>query len=58
MQDMQDMQEQTRLVPLVGERFLSLALSIESQLSVPLYAFVQRPYDEALCITLGYGGGP
>ena len=45
---MQDMQEQTRLVTVAGERFLSLAVSIESQLPVPLYAFVQRSDDEAL----------
>ena len=43
-----DMQGQTRLVTVAGERFLSLAVSIESQLSVPLYAFIQRSYDEAL----------
>ena len=35
-----DMQEQTWLVTVAGERFLSLAVSIESHLSVPLYAFI------------------
>lgn len=36
------------LLTLNGERFLSLLVSIPAQLPLPLYALVQRSYDEAL----------
>lgn len=40
--------DQTFLLSLHGERFLSLLVPIHSQLPSPLYALVQRSYDAAL----------
>ncbi|MBM4257778.1 MAG: HAMP domain-containing protein [Deltaproteobacteria bacterium] len=40
--------DQTFLLTLNGERFLSLLVPIQAQLSAPLYALVQRSYDAAL----------
>jgi adenylate cyclase len=40
--------EQTFLLTLNGERFLSLLVPIRAQLPSPLYALVQRSYDAAL----------
>ena len=40
--------EEPFLLTLNGERFLSLLVPIPAQLSLPLYALVQRSYDEAL----------
>ena len=39
---------ETFLAPLGGERWLSILVAVDARLSVPLYAFVQRSYDEAL----------
>ncbi|MGE0821707.1 MAG: adenylate/guanylate cyclase domain-containing protein [Candidatus Binatia bacterium] len=36
------------LLTLQGERFLSLLVPVQAQLPVPLYALVQRSYDEAI----------
>lgn len=41
-------QKETFLFTLAGERFLSLVVPFDSRLSLPLYAVVQRSYDEAL----------
>ena len=40
--------DETFLLALKGERFLSLLVPIQSQLPSPLYALVQRSYDAAL----------
>ncbi len=40
--------DETFLLTLKGERFLSLLVPIQSQLPSPLYALVQRSYDAAL----------
>jgi adenylate cyclase len=39
---------ETFLLSVVGQRFLSIFVPVEAQLSSPLYALVQRSYDEAL----------
>ncbi|MBI3799307.1 MAG: HAMP domain-containing protein [Deltaproteobacteria bacterium] len=39
---------ETFLISIAGERFLSILVPINSQLPFPLYALVQRSYDEAL----------
>ena len=45
--------DQTFLLSLKGERFLSLLVPIQSQLPSPLYALVQRSYDAALAPLAG-----
>jgi len=39
---------ETFLFSVVGQRFLSILVPVEAHLSAPLYALVQRSYDEAL----------
>ena len=41
-------QGETFLLPLAGERFLSIIISVPSHLPEPLYAVLQRSYDKAL----------
>jgi adenylate cyclase len=45
---LQRAQGETFLLTLARERFLSILVPIDSRLSLPLYALVQRSYDEAL----------